>query len=77
MKYNAVFKYKSKKEDQAIKYLQYCVSTLKIVDPVIHNFLLSIYAEQEDDTLLLQFLKEPNIFFDLKYALRLFFFFTI
>jgi len=40
-------------------------------DPAIHNYLLSLYAQQKDESLLLRFLNQPDRFFDLKYALRL------
>jgi hypothetical protein len=42
-------------------------------DPAIHNYLVSLYAKQPDDSRLLKFLErwehEPQ--YDLKYALRL------
>ncbi|KAJ1564074.1 hypothetical protein HK096_009739, partial [Nowakowskiella sp. JEL0078] len=63
-------------QNQAIRYLQYACQKLQNKDPLIHNYLLSLYVAQatpdsEDD--LLRFLseekEEPQ--FDLQYALRL------
>ncbi|KAK4784040.1 hypothetical protein SAY86_018408 [Trapa natans] len=65
---------------EVIKYLEYCVHRLHNEDPGIHNLLLSLYAKQEDDSVLLRFLQckfgkgrenGPEFFYDAKYALRL------
>ena len=44
-------------QNQAVRYLQYCVHTLKNEDQAIHNLLLSLYVQQTDDAPLLQFLR--------------------
>jgi tetratricopeptide (TPR) repeat protein len=58
-------------QHQAIRYLQYCVNQLRNRDPAIHNFLLSLYAQSDNDAALLSFLKQKETYFDLEYALRL------
>jgi hypothetical protein len=61
----------NEKANQAIRYLQYCVNELNNQDPAIHNFLMSLYAKEDDDAELLRFLAKENASYDLKYALRL------
>lgn len=56
-------------EHQAIRYLRQVVGSNR--DPAVHNYLLSLYAEQKDEDNLIAFLNVPNPVFDLKYALRL------
>ncbi|KAI7903291.1 Pep3/Vps18/deep orange family-domain-containing protein [Cokeromyces recurvatus] len=62
-------------ENQAIRYLFYVVSVLGNKDPVIHNFLLTLYATQptDDETALLTFLKNEGreMHYKLDYALRI------
>ncbi|KAI9478077.1 MAG: Pep3/Vps18/deep orange family-domain-containing protein [Benjaminiella poitrasii] len=62
-------------ENQAIRYLSYAVSTLGNTDPIIHNFLLTLYATQptDDETALLTFLKNEGreMHYKLDYALRI------
>ena len=41
---------------EAIRYLEFCVEKLGNRDTAIHNFLLSLYAKQNDKTLLLKYL---------------------
>ena len=31
---------------QATNYLEYCVHTLRVTEPAIHNFLISMYVDQ-------------------------------
>ncbi|EGG14862.1 7-fold repeat in clathrin and VPS proteins repeat-containing protein [Cavenderia fasciculata] len=57
-------------QNQAIRYLEYCVKNLRNQDKAVHNYLLSLYVKQEDDGPLLKSLSN-EIYFDLKYALRL------
>ncbi|CAO3627960.1 unnamed protein product [Mucor hiemalis] len=61
-------------ENQAIRYLSYVVSNLGNTDPIIHNFLLTLYATQptKDETALLTFLKNEGreMHYKLDYALR-------
>ena len=57
------------KENQAIKYLEQVIKKTK--DPAIHNYLISLYAQQRDEGPLLNFLQLPETYYDLKYALRL------
>lgn len=70
----ALMKYDQKRnkdsKNHAIRYLQFCVQTLRIEDPAIHNFLLTLYAQQENDGDLRTFLNNENKYFDLQYALR-------
>jgi len=60
-----------KSTHQAIRYLQFCVKKLDNKDPAIHNYLLSLYASQNDEKALLEFLAKQPSYYDLKYALRL------
>ena len=57
-------------ENHAVRYLEHCVKENGNQDPAIHNYLLSLYAEDEDDAELREFLASPGCSFDLKYALR-------
>ncbi|XP_065844581.1 vacuolar protein sorting-associated protein 18 homolog [Oscarella lobularis] len=64
------------KDHQGIRYLEYCVEHLKTTEEAIHNYLLSLYAQIQDERPVLSFVKracetgkKPS--FDLKYALRL------
>eukprot|EP00727_Mastigamoeba_balamuthi_P004186 m51a1_g13765 putative vacuolar protein sorting-associated protein 18 homolog (977) ;mRNA; r:253137-257178 len=58
-------------ENQAIKYLQYCVNVRGNKEAAIHNFLLSLYAQQDDDHALTEFIQSAESIYDDKYALRL------
>ena len=53
-----------------------CCSVLSPQDPAIHNYLISLYAKEQDDAKLLDFIDESarsgnGPVFDVKYALRL------
>ena len=41
---------------EAIRYLETCIERLGNRDQAIHNYLLSLYIEQEDDKSLLRYL---------------------
>jgi len=72
MRYDPAKNPKGNKTNQAIRYLQHCVGKLQNKDPALHNYLLSLYA-QEDEKALLAFLSPPaggTRYYDLKYALR-------
>lgn len=56
-------------EHYAIKWLEHSVSRGN-VDPTIHNYLLSLYAHQEDERKLLALLGAAPRHFDLRFALR-------
>ncbi|XP_003224830.1 vacuolar protein sorting-associated protein 18 homolog [Anolis carolinensis] len=61
--------------NEAIRYMEFCVSELKETQQAIHNYLLSLYALCRPDSLL-SYLEQAgtyadNIHYDLKYALRL------
>ncbi|XP_062973780.1 vacuolar protein sorting-associated protein 18 homolog isoform X2 [Elgaria multicarinata webbii] len=61
--------------NEAIRYMEFCVSELKETQQAIHNYLLSLYALSRPDSLL-SYLEHAgtysdNIYYDLKYALRL------
>mmetsp|Transcript_11492 Transcript_11492/g.17010 ORF Transcript_11492/g.17010 Transcript_11492/m.17010 type:complete len:1082 (-) Transcript_11492:1766-5011(-) len=55
-----------------MKYLQWTIDYLGTEEPAIHNLLVSLYAKEEDEERLCQFLnnKGGHVFFDIKYALR-------
>lgn len=48
--------------NQAIRFLVHCVRTLENKDPAIHNYLLSLYAQEKDDSQLLKFLSVTFIY---------------
>lgn len=60
---------------EAIRYMEFCVYKLEETEQAIHNYLLSLYAQYQPDSLLPYLLNagtNPNrIHYDLKYALRL------
>lgn len=61
--------------NEAIRYMEFCVTELKETQQAIHNYLLSLYASCRPDSLL-SYLEQAgtyadNIHYDLKYALRL------
>ncbi|TPX36548.1 hypothetical protein SmJEL517_g01238 [Synchytrium microbalum] len=71
LKYEAV----PLRNNQAIRYLQHVINNLENIDPVVHNYLLSLYvldAKNDDEAALLQFLRsqreDPH--YDVQYALR-------
>ena len=45
------------KTEEAIRYLEICIERLGNRDQAIHNYLLSLYIEQEDDLSLLRYLQ--------------------
>uniref|UniRef100_A0AAY4AWJ0 Vacuolar protein sorting-associated protein 18 homolog n=1 Tax=Denticeps clupeoides TaxID=299321 RepID=A0AAY4AWJ0_9TELE len=60
---------------EAIRYMEFCINRLEVKEEAIHNYLLSLYAKYEPDSLL-AYLKAAGthaseIHYDLKYALRL------
>lgn len=72
MRYIATRKPDDAEENHVIRYLEWCVKRQN-EDPAIHNLLLSLYADLDDSTKLLQFLNTDgeNNFYDTKYALRI------
>ncbi len=60
-------------ENHVIRYLEWCVEQDHSQDPAIHNLLLSLYANLDDDTKLLTFLNTEGDtnYYDPKYALRI------
>eukprot|EP00668_Euglena_longa_P013991 GGOE01017947.1.p1 GENE.GGOE01017947.1~~GGOE01017947.1.p1 ORF type:complete len:1032 (-),score=229.87 GGOE01017947.1:26-2953(-) len=58
------------KEDQAILYLNWLVTTHHNKDPALHNLLVSLYARQGDEAPLLAFLS-ASAHYDEAFALRL------
>lgn len=58
-------------ENHVIRYLEWCIKQNE--DPAIHNLLLSLYANLDDDTKLIQFLNTEgdSNYYDPKYALRI------
>lgn len=62
---------KKPKENQVIRYLQHCVNVLDNKDPAVYNYLISLYAQEDDELPLLDFLKRNETYFDLEYGLRL------
>jgi hypothetical protein len=73
MRYITTFNPKPNEENHVIRYLEWCIIKQENEDPAIHNLLLSLYANLDDDTKLLQFLNTEgeNNFYDPKYALRI------
>ncbi|XP_064634570.1 vacuolar protein sorting-associated protein 18 homolog [Lineus longissimus] len=61
--------------NETIRYLEFCVETLKNSDVAIHNYLLSQYAKLQPERLMtylhIQGEDPESVFYDLKYALRL------
>ncbi|XP_043930132.1 vacuolar protein sorting-associated protein 18 homolog isoform X2 [Protopterus annectens] len=60
---------------EAIRYMEFCVYELEVTDQAIHNYLLSLYAQYQPNSLL-WYLEQAGtdpkqINYDLKYALRL------
>ena len=45
---------------EAIRYLEFCIDRLGNRDQAIHNYLLSLYIEQEDDESLLRYLLQQG-----------------
>jgi tetratricopeptide (TPR) repeat protein len=56
--------------NEPIRFLEHCIRQGNN-DSAIHNYLLSLYAQQDDDEALLSFLQRAEAVFDLRYALRL------
>jgi len=56
--------------NEAIRYLEHCINVQGNEDEAIHNLLVSLYAEKDDDSDLRLFIQSPNRCFDMKYALR-------
>jgi len=57
-------------ENQSIRYLEAVVSNGN-KDPTVHNYLISLYAQQHDDFPLLKFIESyKRPYYDYKYALR-------
>lgn len=71
MRYNPANNPANQPGNQAIRYLEYCVKMLNNTEEAIHNYLLSLYAQFNEEQKLLKFLENPNPCFDLKYGLRL------
>ena len=59
-------------QNHVIRYLEWCIKKQENEDPAIHNLLLTLYADLDDDEKLLTFLdtEGENNFYDPKYALR-------
>eukprot|EP00658_Telonema_sp_P-2_P062096 TRINITY_DN5075_c0_g1_i4.p2 TRINITY_DN5075_c0_g1~~TRINITY_DN5075_c0_g1_i4.p2 ORF type:complete len:492 (-),score=128.78 TRINITY_DN5075_c0_g1_i4:186-1661(-) len=72
MRYNVRLNPSNNRQHQAIRYLQHSVTEFGNDDPVIHNYLLSLYCDvEETEHRLLQFLRGEPKHYDLKHALRL------
>eukprot|EP01107_Rhizomastix_libera_P017389 TRINITY_DN8148_c0_g1_i1.p1 TRINITY_DN8148_c0_g1~~TRINITY_DN8148_c0_g1_i1.p1 ORF type:complete len:1023 (-),score=218.11 TRINITY_DN8148_c0_g1_i1:3059-6127(-) len=59
------------KQNQAVRYLRFCVAQLNNREVAVHNYLISIFAQLDDDESLFFFINSPESNCDLKYALRL------
>ncbi|KAF6032157.1 VPS18 [Bugula neritina] len=70
-----VRKLQSGQTHDAIRFLEYCIRTLKNKDQTIHNYLISLYADFDPEKLLkylrVQGQEADAVNYDLKYALRL------
>lgn len=42
---------------EATRYLEFCVGTLRVTEPAIHNLLISMYVDQELHDKLIDYLK--------------------
>ncbi|KAF2208754.1 hypothetical protein CERZMDRAFT_48735 [Cercospora zeae-maydis SCOH1-5] len=64
-------------QNQAVRYLQFCINHTHSTEPAVHNTLISIYAAHptQDETALLQYLQAQSQnneqFYDADFALRL------
>ena len=56
----------------ALRYLEHCVYRLRNRDPVVHNYLISLYASEADSAPFLRYLdsQKQSPVFDTQYALR-------
>jgi hypothetical protein len=63
----------AKETNEAIRYLEHCVVRKEEKqNPVVHNFLVTLYCKQTDEEPLLQFIRTQTVpLYDYKYALRL------
>ncbi|KAL9645099.1 hypothetical protein ABK040_004590 [Willaertia magna] len=63
----------NEQQNHVIRYLEWCIKKQENEDPAIHNLLLTLYADLDDDEKLLNFLNTEgeNNFYDPKYALRI------
>ncbi|KAJ6245120.1 vacuolar protein sorting-associated protein [Anaeramoeba flamelloides] len=73
MRYSPSRNPKGIKQNQAIRYLEYCINILGNQDRSIHHYLLSLYAQMENDHDLRRLLRSEGLVkvYDQKYALRL------
>ena len=60
-------------EHRAIRYVEHCVFQRANHDRTVHNYLVSLYAKQDDEEALLRYidLQLDSPVYDPKYALRL------
>lgn len=58
---------------QLIRYLEHCIYKLNVKDEIVFNYLITIYGEIYPEKIedLLEFIKENEINFDLRFTLRL------
>lgn len=58
---------------QLIRYLEHCVYKLAVREPIVFNYLITVYGEVVPEKIdgLLDFIKENEINFDLRFTLRL------
>ena len=60
---------------ETIRYLEYCAFKLSETDPVIHNYLLALYAQTEPDKLMtylsVKGQDEATVPYDIRYAIRI------
>lgn len=73
MRYNREQNHSGDAIHHAIRYLQYVIEVRGVHDPAVHNYLISLYAKEEDEQMIVGFIRsqEFNECYDMKYALRL------
>mmetsp|Transcript_31515 Transcript_31515/g.53233 ORF Transcript_31515/g.53233 Transcript_31515/m.53233 type:complete len:710 (+) Transcript_31515:42-2171(+) len=74
MRYNLACNLPGDTIHHGIRYLDYAIHTLRNCDRAVHNYLLSLYAANEDETPLINFIahaSEGQCLFDMQFALRL------
>ena len=61
-------------EKESIRYLEHAIFDLDSMDPPIHNYLISLYIKHQPECVwpfLQKFTGAENIYYDVKYTLRL------
>eukprot|EP00960_Hanusia_phi_P078119 768783-Hanusia_phi.AAC.2 len=73
MRYDAKNNPPGHRANQGLRFLQHCVRNLKVSDPTVVNYLVSLLAQEEDESAMLSFLTEyggEGGIVDLQHAMR-------